>query len=135
MKRELVLMMVLLVMVLLVSLSCRNEDVNPDLDVYNEWEWKVMTFDTRGNPISSFDLDSTYYYNFRKDGILEMKDVNKVTRVQYAFTILDINQPMKKILVEDTGVLWGYTIRKDSLFIWDAVSIFPRTTIFKAARR
>ena len=117
-------------MFILTIFSCNENDVIPTLDIFNEWEWIMTTFDTRGKIITAQKLDSTYFYTFTKDGLLQMKDNNRELKNQFNFELVE-DDPFNRIVIDDLGLTWGYSIKSDTLRLWEPHSIFPRTHIFK----
>ncbi|MDQ3392904.1 MAG: hypothetical protein M3512_02130 [Bacteroidota bacterium] len=73
----------------MIVFSCKENDVKPQVEIYNEWEWVMTTFDTRGRPITSQEKDSIYYYKFMQEGKFEIKDINKELKKQYSFQIVE----------------------------------------------
>ena len=118
------------VIVVLTVLSCQHKNVSPTPDIYREWRWISTTLDTRGEPITAEKLDTAYFYSFQGNGILEQRDANKDVREQLKFEIVQ-GRPFNTIVIEELKATWGYAIYGDTLKIWDAASIFPRTNIFR----
>ncbi len=117
---------------LLFTLSC-SDDVTPIYEIYNEWKWVKTTFDTRGRPITAQDVDSTYYYSFTKDGKLITKDNDK--RIISEFNIVvEIIDDVKTYRIQGSDAVFGYGIKSDTLYVWQANSIWPRTDIYKISK-
>jgi hypothetical protein len=119
-----------IIILLMLAFSCKENEVNPTVDIYNEWEWVMTTYDTRGRPITSQETDTTYYYRFTQDGKIEIRDINKELKQQYNFKIIE-DESFNSIVIEGLDETWGYSIVRDSLKIWEPLSIFPRTKHFK----
>lgn len=114
--------------------ACQEDELRNRSDIYGEWRWELTTFDTRGEPLTSQELGTTYYYEFHENGLLELKDINKEVKQQLTIQIIK-DEPFNIVILPELNATWGYSIRNDTLRIWDAYSIFPRTTIFKAGSR
>ena len=121
---------VLFLSVALFVISCDEDDYHVNSSIYNEWRWVMSTFDTRGFPIISEELDTTYYYKFSKDGILEIRDVNRELTQQLEYSITE-DESFNLIRIPDLSQTWGYRIKKDTLSIFEPASIYPRTDFFK----
>jgi hypothetical protein len=121
---------ILFLLMALTVISCDEDDYQANTSIYHEWRWVMTTFDTRGFPITSEGLDTTYYYMFSKDGILEIRDVNRELTQQLEYSITE-DESFNLIRIPDLDQTWGYRINKDTLSIFEPASIFPRTDLFK----
>ena len=119
-----------IIMLLLLTFSCKEDEVSPTANIYNEWEWVMTTFDTRDRPIKSQETDTTYYYKFTQDGQIEVRDINKELKQQYSFKIIE-DESFNSLVIEELDQTWGYSIVRDSLKIWEPLSTFPTTIYFK----
>ena len=121
---------ILFLLLALTVISCDEDDYHASTSIYNEWRWVKTTFDTRGFPITSEGLDTTYYYKFGNNGILEIRDINKELTQQLEYSIAE-DESFNLIRIPDLNQTWGYRIEKDTLSIWEPASIYPRTDVFK----
>lgn len=112
-------------------ISCSENEITKQFDIYNEWKWELTTFDTRGEPITAEEMDTTYFYAFQKNGVFERKNINKEVVDLYDFEIV-MDDKFNRIIVPDLEIIWGYKISNDTLTIWEPLSIYPRVVIFKA---
>lgn len=119
-----------LILTLLFFISCKENKIKPEVDIYNEWEWVMTTFDTRGEPITSQKTDTTFYYKFTRGGQLEMRDINRTLQHRYTYRIIE-EESFNRIVVDDLNMTWGYSIVSDTLEIWHPLSIYPSTQRFR----
>jgi hypothetical protein len=69
--------------------SCREDNIKEQYDIYSEWRWDATTLNPQTTPFkTSQELDTTYYYNFLKNGTLQIKDINKVIKSEFKFEII-----------------------------------------------
>jgi hypothetical protein len=118
-----------LLIAILIAVSCKQE-IQPMDAIYAEWKWVMTTLDTRGQPITAQESDTTYFYRFTRAGQLELRDVNRVLKQQVNFTLIR-GESFNKVLIDEWDLVWGYSINNDTLRIWEPASIFPRITYFK----
>lgn len=120
------------VIIILITFSC-HDNVKPVYTIYNDWQWVKSTFDTRGRPITPQDVDSIHYISFSKEGKVIVKNNNKeiVSEYKVVFETTD-NQTTYKI--QDSEKVFGYIINTDTLSIWQANSIWPKTDFYKIAK-
>lgn len=114
----------LLIVTLFLFSSCKENEAKPEIDIYNELKWVMTTFDTRDEPLTSQETDTTYYYTFTRDGQLEMRDFNRELQKQYSFRIIE-DKSFNSIVIDELNLTWGYSIVSDSLRIWNPLSIYP----------
>lgn len=119
-------------MILLITISCR-EDVRPVYNIYNKWQWVKSTFDTRGLPITSQDVDSTHYLTFTSKGRLIVKDNSRMI-INESDVVFETIDELKVFRINDSEIVFGYGINSDTLVIWQANSIWPQTNIYKIAK-
>lgn len=124
---------VLLTLVLIIA-SCGKEEVAKELDIYHEWRWEMTTFGSRGRPLTSASQDTTYYYNFQRNGVLQVKDDDRLIQSEFEFRLVE-GQPFDRILIESENIEWGYSIANDTLRIWKPNAISAATVIFKAEHK
>lgn len=117
---------------LLMTLSC-GDDATPDYDIYNEWQWVKTTFDTRGKPITSQDIDSTYYYTFTREGKLIVKNNSKQVVNEYD-VVFEANDGSLTFEIQDLDVIFGYGIKSDTLRIWQTNSIWVRIDMYRRVK-
>jgi YD repeat-containing protein len=120
------------IIILFILISC-SDDVRPSYDIYNEWQWVKSTFDTRGRPITSHDVDSTHYYTFTKEGKLIVKN-NSRRNIKEFDVVFEVNDNSRIFRIQDSDVVFGYGINSDTLTIWQANSIWPQRNIYKLAK-
>jgi len=120
------------ILILLIMISC-EDDVTPVYDIYNEWQWVKTTFDTRGRPITSLDVDSTLYYTFTREGKLIIKNNSRMIITEHD-VVFETNDNFRIFRIQDSEIVFGYSINSDTLGIWQANSIWPQTNIYKIAK-
>lgn len=113
-------------------ISC-EDDVTPVYDIYNEWQWVKTTFDTRGRPITSLDVDSTHYYTFTREGKLIIKNNSRMIISEHD-VVFETNDNFRIFRIQNSEIVFGYGINSDTLGIWQANSIWPQTNIYKIAK-
>jgi hypothetical protein len=117
--------------------GCEENNIQYQNDLYAEWEWKATKM-LNGNVYSSAQqLDSTYYYNFKENGILEIKDINKVVKYEKPFKIVQGGQFHGTIAYNDvnnTELHFSYSIANRELEISNMEGIIVWIDVFKAIR-
>ena len=129
-KNLVIMKKILFLLMALTVISCDEDGYHANISIYNEWRWVTTTFDTRGFPISSEGLDTTYYYKFGNDEILEIRDINRELTQQLEYSIVE-DESSNLMSIPDLNQTWGYSIKKDTLSIWEPASINPRIDFFK----
>ena len=122
---------IFLALLTLAVFSCKEEEINPQQAIYKEWKWALTTFDTRGEPLTAQEQDTTWYFRFQQNGILELRDFNRELKEQRKFEIKE-GDGFFRMELTDSGITWGYSVKNDTLRIWDPFSIWPQTDIFIA---
>jgi hypothetical protein len=108
------------VLVVLVIFSCEDKDVRKRNVLYAEWEWEATLFPNGDVYRSAAELDSTFYLNFKENGILEIKDVNKTIKYYEKFELTESNQNHGIIMykdINDSELHFYYSIENDELKI------------------
>ena len=118
--------------IILITISCQD-DVRPVYDIYNDWQWVKSTFDTRGQPITSQDVDSTHYFSFNREGKLIVKNNDKEIISEYNL-VFETTDNFKTYRIQDSEIVFGYGIKSDTLAIWQANSTWPQTNFYKIAK-
>jgi len=118
--------------IILITISC-GDDVRPVYDIYNDWQWVKTTFDTRGRPITTQDVDSTQYFSFTREGKLIVKNNGKEIISKYD-VVFETTDNFKTYRIQDSEIVFGYGINSDTLAIWQANSIWPQTNFYKIAK-
>ena len=120
----------ILTLVSLASFSCAEDDITEQYDIYNQWRWDETTLTPHGTPYqTSQELDTTYYYNFLKTGVLQEKDVNKVIKSELKYEVVD-----NEIIITDSfGNEWPYwySIEKGKLRLTNVYGFIAYTLVFK----
>ncbi len=98
-------------------------------DIFHKWQWTKTTFDTRGFPITAQQVDSTYYYEFTRNGELRVLNNDHSLRAVKPFTLSD-NGDLRIIYFPKDSLTWAYTIRRDTLRMWMPYSIWPQMDYF-----
>src|SRR6267154_3462488 len=91
--------------------ACREDDLKTPYDLYNEWRWVETDFGSRVPYKTSDEVDTTFYFNFQKNGILQVKDNEKNVINNTQFKI----GPDKVITISNTRS--SYSIDNDTLTI------------------
>jgi hypothetical protein len=104
-------------------------------DLYAEWEWKATEMLNGDVYSSAQELDSTYYYNFKENGILEIKDINKVVKYEKQFKIVQDGQSHGTIVYNNgnnSELHFSYSIAKGELEISNMEGIIVWINLFQA---
>lgn|SRR5258706_7439132 len=106
-------------------LSCKEASLKTRYDLYNEWRWE----ETYSNPAvpykTSAGLDTTFYYRFLRNGILQIKDNEKKVISERDFQI------SQDKLLTINHFRYIYSIDSNKLKIQNVDGIISWTTIFK----
>jgi len=90
-------------MFVLVISSCEYKDVRARSPLYGEWKWKATLF-LNGNVYrSAAQLDTTFYLNFKANGVLELKDINKTTKSTERYEVKEVKQNVGIITCTDVN--------------------------------
>jgi hypothetical protein len=113
--------------------SCREDDIKAQYDIYSEWRWDATILNPQTTPYkTSQKLDTTYYYNFLKNGTLQIKDVNKVTKSEFKFEIVE----NELIVTDSLDKQWTslFLIERNKLKLTNLDGLIAYTQIFKVDR-
>ena len=120
----------ILTFAVLTIFSCREDDIKGQYDIYNEWRWDATILNPQTTPYkTSQELDTTYYYNFLKNGTLQIKDINKVIKSEFKFEIIE-----NELIVTDSfDKEWTslFLIEKNKLKLTNLDGLIAYTQIFK----
>jgi hypothetical protein len=114
--------------------GCEENNIQKDADLYAEWEWTATKMPNGSIYSSAQQLDSTYYYNFKENGILEIKDVNKVIKYEKQFKIVQSGQSQGIIMYKDVNnseLHFAYSINKGELQISNIEGFIVWTNLFQ----
>ena len=109
-------------------LACTKDDLKTQYDIYNEWSWVETDFATKVPYKTSASLDTTFYCNFQKNGILVIKDNKKKVTDTRQFKITQD----KLITINNTR--YSYSIDNDRLTIENIDGFILWITVFKIAK-
>ncbi|MBI3220728.1 MAG: hypothetical protein HYZ44_14535 [Bacteroidetes bacterium] len=127
----------ILILFVLWTFGCEEKNTQDQNDLYAEWQW-VATKMLNGDIYESAkQLDSTYYYNFTKKGILEIKDINKVVKYERQFKIVRGGQSYGTIMYDDINnsqLHFSYSIDKGELNISNQEGFIVWVNQFKTVR-
>jgi hypothetical protein len=116
--------------------GCEEKNIRNQNDLYAEWEWKATEMLNGDVYSSAQELDSTYYYNFKENGILEIKDINKVIKYEKQFKIIQGGQSHGTIVLYNDGnnseLHFSYSIDKGELEISNMEGIIVWINLFQA---
>lgn len=121
----------LLLFVLFLFFSCDKDDVDAPHNIYHQWRWEATrSMNPETPPIKTSEgLDTTYYYNFKKNGVVQFKDVNKKITKEDDF---QINESELSLDIGDRIDLeFRYAISQDTLSLINVHGIIAYETIFK----
>lgn len=121
-----------LILPLLILLACKENETMRSDTLLGEWRWVKTTYDTRGVPVTSEEVDSTFFYVFAENE-LQILDGNRnfSTRHPYRLTHADESEI---IYLADEDLTWAYTIRLDTLQLWAPYDILPETLFFRRVK-
>jgi len=125
---------ILTVFVLSIS-GCEEKSIYTQNDLYAEWEWKATKMLNGTVYSSAQQLDSTYYYNFKQNGVLEIKDINKVVKYEKQFKIIQGGQSHGTIMYNDVNnseLHFSFSIDKGELEISNMEGFIVWINLFKA---
>ena len=94
------------VLLVLATFFCKEEELNPPQDLFRDWKWALTTFDTRGKPLTAQGQDTTYYFKFYHNGVLELRDINRGLQEQRNFEVTG-NDLFNFIEFTDSDITWG----------------------------
>lgn len=99
---------VIVMLFFLQLVSCKKEEVISDSALYHNWKW----ISTHYTIIPGFFL-IPHYYDFQKNGILQMIDTSNVVMYQWQFMIARNQQ----LIINGTDYKqnYSYTIKNDTL--------------------
>ena len=109
-------------------LACREDDVKTQYDIYNEWSWVETDFASKVPYKTAAALDTTFYYNFQKNGILQIKDNNQNITDNKQFKITNDK------LITINNARCSYSIDNDRLAIANIDGIIVWITVFKIVK-
>jgi len=107
------------------TLSCSEESINAPYDIYHEWRWEATYLNKETRYESAAELDTTYYYDFQQNGLLQVMDIEKQLQSELPFTINQDN------LLTIDNIRYRYFIGNDTLTVRNLDGIISWTTIFK----
>lgn len=124
------------ILAVLAMSSCEEKGVRKHNDIYKEWEWKATLFLNGDIYRSASALDSTYYYDFKEDGILEIKDINKTIKYEEEFEIIESEQNRGTITyVNNSKLHCRYSIENNELKISNVEGFFVWINVYRPARQ
>jgi hypothetical protein len=117
--------LIFILFVLAIS-SCKKDNLDGPNDLFAEWRWKSTGSQTAEK------LDTTYYWRFQNNGILQIKDINKQIKYETNFKL---DQPgwliIKGNKIGDAHDI--YSIRNDTLHLTNTDGIVSTLSIFVKA--
>lgn len=126
---------IILTVFILSIFGCEEKNIQNQNELYGEWEWEATKMLNGDVYSSAQQLDSTYYYNFKENGILEIKDINKVVKYEKQFKIIQDGQSRGTITYTDVNyseLHFSYSIDNGELEISNLEGIIVYINLFQA---
>ena len=110
------------ILFVLVTSSCKKDNLDGPNDLFAEWRWESTGSQTAEK------LDTTYYWKFQNNGILQIKDINKQIKYQTNFTLDQSGWLIIKYSTRDSHNI--YSVRNDTLYFTNTDGIVSTLSIF-----
>lgn len=123
-----------IVLILIAFFACKKDEVIRPNNIYNEWKWEATVSGSSQIPYqTSVESGTTFYYNFLKNGLLQIKDAEKRITSETEFEIAASTQTNGTIMIKGSNNMerhCTFFVKSDTLRLTNVEGIIAWTTIF-----